>query len=380
MNNSEKSVDIIIVGSGAIAMTCAAFCRFQNLSYQLLVPRETSNLRNRHFSITPTTEAIFNKLSLWNKIDERLYGFFDSIKILDNQGNATLSFNNLKSVSGPMSWVVKEDLITKLLTEKAFEEKAFFDVGKILSNNKNGVTLVDNGKTYKANLLLITENLNLMGDYPYEIRHGIRKYNQKALVGDLITEKPHENVALQWFTKDGILALLPMREINRYSVVYSQSRNMKSSAEGLDMSFLPIDLLNKQVSGILSFDNTSSYELIERWRTSVHDQSVVWLGGAAFSFHPLAGQGLNFGVKNVNRLFGLFGSNEKINDPAKKQKCLTNFNKQVISDATKLIGFINITKNFFHMNSADCKNRYKYILKFIDNSPLIKSMAVKAAI
>ena len=381
MNNSEKRFHILIIGSGVIAMICAAYCRFQNLSYQLLTLRETPNSRrNRHFSLTPTTEAILKKLSLWEQMDESVYGFFDSIKILDDDGENKLSFNNIKNARGPMSWVVREDLITNALFENVGQGKTSFDSVKLLDNSKNGITLIDNNKiTYKANLLLVTENIDLMADDLLQTPLRTRRYNQTALVGDIKTEKAHENVALQWFTKDGILALLPMNEINAYSMVYSHSKNLKASTEDLDVNFLPVALLNRQVSRVLSFENLSSYELIERWRTSVHDQSVIWLGSAAFSFHPLAGQGLNFGIKSVNKLFEFLRSYENIIDPIKKQKCLSRFNKLVINDATKLVGFINVTKNFFTIGKLNYKKSYRCILKIIDKSSLVKSIAVKLA-
>ena len=134
--------------------------------------------------------------------------------------------------------------------------------------------------------MLITENFEIdVGEFKVKEQR-VRKYSQFALVGDLIAEKFHNNVALQWFTKEGILALLPTQDSHGYSVIYSRNKDIEVSNNSLSLNLLPISLINKHVGKIVSFDNLATYELLEKWRTLVHDNSIVWLGSAAFSFHP----------------------------------------------------------------------------------------------
>ena len=64
MTNLNVHTDILILGTGVNAMVCVAFCQHYNLSFKVLALTAGLHSRNRHFTITPTTEKIFKKLCL----------------------------------------------------------------------------------------------------------------------------------------------------------------------------------------------------------------------------------------------------------------------------------------------------------------------------
>jgi len=380
MKNLYEHTDILILGSGINAMVCVAFCKKYNLSFRLLASSAGLMSRNRHFTITQTTEGILRNLELWNESDEKEHGYFNSIQILDDNGAIDLEFNNSINSEVPMAWVVKEKLLSSHLDKLVKKEEHCFSALRILKNDQEGIAVEDESNSiYKASLMLITENFEIdNGEFKVKEQR-VRKYSQFALVGDLISEKFHNNVALQWFTKEGILALLPTQDSHGYSVIYSRNRDIEVSNNTLSVNLLPISLLNKHVGKIVSFDNLATYELLEKWRTLVHDNSIVWLGSAAFSFHPLAGQGLNFAIKNIDRLFSHVVYHKDYINPIARQIGLKNFNKVVMNDATRLISFINLIKNYFDESNENCKILLKLLLKLFNKSSSLKKFAVKAA-
>ena len=380
MKNLYEHTDILILGSGINAMVCVAFCKKYNLSFRLLASSAGLVSRNRHFTITQTTEEILRNLELWKESDEKEHGYFNSIQILDDNGAIDLEFNNSINSEVPMAWVVKEKLLSTHLGKLLKKEEHCFSALRILKNDQEGITVEDQSNNiYKASLMLITENFEIdVGEFKVKEQR-VRKYSQFALVGDLIAEKFHNNVALQWFTKEGILALLPTQDSHGYSVIYSRNKDIEVSNNSLSLNLLPISLINKHVGKIVSFDNLATYELLEKWRTLVHDNSIVWLGSAAFSFHPLAGQGLNFAIKNIDRLFSHVVHQKDYTNPIARQTCLKNFNKVVMNDATRLISFINLIKNYFDESNENCKFLLKFLLKLFNKSSNLKKFAVKAA-
>ena len=380
MKNLYEHTDILILGSGINAMVCVAFCKKYNLSFRLLASSAGIVPRNRHFTITQTTEEILRNLELWKESDEKEHGYFNSIQILDDNGAIDLEFNNSINSEVPMAWVVKEKLLSTHLDKLLKKEEHCFSALRVLKNDQEGITVEDQSNNiYKASLMLITENFEIdVGEFKVKEQR-VRKYSQFALVGDLIAEKFHNNVALQWFTKEGILALLPTQDSHGYSVIYSRNKDIEVSNNSLSLNLLPISLINKHVGKIVSFDNLATYELLEKWRTLVHDNSIVWLGSAAFSFHPLAGQGLNFAIKNIDRLFSHVVHQKDYTNPIARQICLKNFNKVVMNDATRLISFINLIKNYFDESNKNCKFLLKFLLKLFNKSSNLKKFAVKAA-
>ena len=259
MSSLSSRTDILILGTGINAMVCAAFCRHYSLSYKVLALKAGLYSRNRHSTITPSTARIFKKLRLWNKSDEQLHGYFKSIKILDKDGTVDLDFCNPINLDGPMAWVVEEKLLNSQLYRLIEKEEHYLSAIKILKNNNEGVRLEDNSNTiYEAKLMLIVENIKLNGQEFLENQQKIRNYGQSALVGDLIAEKCHNNVALQWFIKDGILALLPKKNLHGYSVIYSCNKNFDILNSTFGVDLLPESLLNKVIGQIESFDNLST--------------------------------------------------------------------------------------------------------------------------
>ncbi len=380
MKNLYEHTDILILGSGINAMVCVAFCKKYDLSFRLLASSAGLVSRNRHFTITQTTEEILRNLELWKESDEKEHGYFNSIQILDDNGAIDLEFNNSINSEVPMAWVVKEKLLSTHLDKLLKKEEHCFSALRVLKNDQEGIAVEDQSNNiYKASLMLITENFEIdVGEFKVKEQR-VRKYSQFALVGDLIAEKFHNNVALQWFTKEGILALLPTQDSHGYSVIYSRNKDIEVSNNSLSLNLLPISLINKHVGKIVSFDNLATYELLEKWRTLVHDNSIVWLGSAAFSFHPLAGQGLNFAIKNIDRLFSHVVHQKDYTNPIARQICLKNFNKVVMNDATRLISFINLIKNYFDESNKNCKFLLKFLLKLFNKSSNLKKFAVKAA-
>ena len=380
MKNLYEHTDILILGSGINAMVCVAFCKKYDLSFRLLASSAGLVSRNRHFTITQTTEEILRNLELWKESDEKEHGYFNSIQILDDNGAIDLEFNNSINSEVPMAWVVKEKLLSTHLDKLLKKEEHCFSALRVLKNDQEGIAVEDQSNNiYKASLMLITENFEIdVGEFKVKEQR-VRKYSQFALVGDLIAEKFHNNVALQWFTKEGILALLPTQDSHGYSVIYSRNKDIEVSNNSLSLNLLPISLINKHVGKIVSFDNLATYELLEKWRTLVHDNSIVWLGSAAFSFHPLAGQGLNFAIKNIDRLFSHVVHQKDYTNPIARQICLKNFNKVVMNDATRLISFINLIKNYFDESNENCKFLLKFLLKLFNKSSNLKKFAVKAA-
>lgn len=151
MNNLNAHTDVLILGSGINAMVCVAFCKKYNLSFRLLVSSAGLMSRNRHFTITQTTEGILRNLELWNESDEREHGYFNSIQILDDNGAIDLEFNNSINSEVPMAWVVKEKLLSGHLSKLLKKEEHHFSALRILKNDQEGVAVENESNSiYKA--------------------------------------------------------------------------------------------------------------------------------------------------------------------------------------------------------------------------------------
>jgi 2-octaprenyl-6-methoxyphenol hydroxylase len=109
------------------------------------------------------------------------------------------------------------------------------------------------------------------------------------------------NHAYQFFTKNGALALLPINE-NMASIIWSLENNallLKYSAEEISEE---INKIFKNITGLIEVVNLQKFKLNFEFAKKITSNSIVLLGDAAHSLHPIAGQGLNLSIKDILEL------------------------------------------------------------------------------
>jgi 2-octaprenyl-6-methoxyphenol hydroxylase len=146
----------------------------------------------------------------------------------------------------------------------------------------------------RARLLVLAD-----GGHNRHARH-VRDYRQQAVVAEVTAERPRGGVAWERFTAEGPLALLPFGD--RYALVWSVRPASASELLGLsDSDFLA--RLRKIFGGRLgNFDSVgprSTFPLSLRQGTINPAPGVLAIGNAAQTLHPVAGQGLNLGLRDA---------------------------------------------------------------------------------
>lgn len=130
-----------------------------------------------------------------------------------------------------------------------------------------------------------------------------RDYGQHAVLCTATTAEPHRHVAWERFTPDGPLALLPYgrSEANEYAVVFTCAADEAAPLAALDDSAF-LARLQSQFGTRLTFTAVgprASYPLGLRYREDVVAARQVWIGNAAQTLHPVAGQGFNLALRDI---------------------------------------------------------------------------------
>jgi 2-octaprenyl-6-methoxyphenol hydroxylase len=134
-------------------------------------------------------------------------------------------------------------------------------------------------------------------------KHKVYDYRQSALVANVVTDRPHENRAFERFTRDGPLALLPFA--TGYAVVWTTTpERAQELCTAPDSTFL--DALQTEF-GVRAgrFERVQAravYPLALRVARAASKRRVLLLGNAAQTLHPVAGQGLNLGLRDAFEL------------------------------------------------------------------------------
>ena len=187
-----------------------------------------------------------------------------------------------------------------------------------------------------------------------------RDYGQSALVGLVEVENAIPYQAWERFTAEGPLAVLPSHYgPNILNLVWcgspesSQQRLQLSDAEFLT------SLQNEfgsRIGRFLKIQDRRLYELGLNYRKQITKDHEVWIGNAAQALHPVAGQGLNLGLRDAyllaEKLAGLFSNALDQQTAVQIQNTLESYAQSRKADRTTTIGLTDLMARVFTSNLA----------------------------
>ena len=185
-----------------------------------------------------------------------------------------------------------------------------------------------------------------------------RDYRQSALVGLVEVENAIPHQAWERFTAQGPLAVLPSHYgSNILNLVWCGSP--ESSQECLELSdadFL-IALQNEfgtRIGRFLKIQDRRLYELGLNYRKKINQDNEVWIGNAAQTLHPVAGQGLNLGLRDAfllaEKLVGLFSGRVESHTQSEIKETLEAYARTRKADRKTTIGLTDFMARIFTSN------------------------------
>jgi ubiquinone biosynthesis UbiH/UbiF/VisC/COQ6 family hydroxylase len=199
-------------------------------------------------------------------------------------------------------------------------------------------------------------------------------------VANFACEKPHGNVAYQWFRRGAVLALLPLPG-NHVSMVWSLP-----TAEARSLSTLQGEALSHAVElaagGVLGELETvtapRSYPLRRLAAERLVAPRVALAGDAGHVIHPLAGQGLNLGLQDARTLSAVLYSREPQRDPG-ELRLLRRYER---SRAEPILAMDAMVDSLFRLFGAEGRFTARMRnagLNLTDRLPVVKSMLMRQA-
>jgi 2-octaprenyl-6-methoxyphenol hydroxylase len=182
----------------------------------------------------------------------------------------------------------------------------------ILSKHRDdaGVLVtLDDGATLSAQLLIVAEGRNSQTREEAGLKIAHWQYDHAAIVGAVFHEKPHNEIAYEIFYPTGPFAILPMLDSadgrHRSAIVWSQTRSDAPAYMKLSDRAFAAELekaMGHMLGSVEIAAPLASYPLGFHHCTTITAQRLVLIGDSAHGIHPIAGQGLNLGLRDVATL------------------------------------------------------------------------------
>jgi 2-octaprenyl-3-methyl-6-methoxy-1,4-benzoquinol hydroxylase/2-octaprenylphenol hydroxylase len=228
--------------------------------------------------------------------------------VWDAESGASISFDASSEGRQQLGYIVENNLVQWTLwqaLEAAGVQRLCPASVRAFEAREDRIQLeLDDGRSLTAALLVACDG----AASPLRALAGIatrgRDYAQSAVVAHLQTERPHAHTAWQRFLPTGPLALLPLAD-GRSSLVWSLPTDEANRVLALDDQAF-VDALGVasdfRLGRIIASSARASFALKLQLARQYQAERFVLLGDAAHAVHPLAGQGVNIGLRDVVEL------------------------------------------------------------------------------
>ncbi|MDR9427844.1 MAG: UbiH/UbiF/VisC/COQ6 family ubiquinone biosynthesis hydroxylase [Salibaculum sp.] len=310
--------DILIVGGGLNGPALALALAQSGLQVTVIdalpkAKRELPDFDGRGYALALGSIRLLDHLGIWDRVAQTSQPMLE-IKVTDGRAGEgpapwMLHFDHAEIEEGPMGHLLEDRHLRLALLEAMEEEPRITSinaetvVAQHTAADHVSVTLAS-GRSLTGRILIGCDGRASGTAHRAGIRRTGWDYGQTAIVCAVGHEKPHGGIAHQFFMPQGPLAILPLPG-NRSSIVWSEStaraeRIMALDAEGFLEALRPA--FGSFLGEIALAGKRFAYPLKLTIATAFVGDRLALVGDAAHGMHPIAGQGLNAGLRDVAAL------------------------------------------------------------------------------
>lgn len=308
------ALDVAVVGGGMVGVAAALALSRAGFSTALLEARPPSpwnasdELDLRVVGLAPSSIALLDELGVWTSIRNARACPYTHMHVWDAENGAAIDFDAAGEGRDLLGYIVENNLVQWTLwqsLEAAGVRRLCPATVKDFDTRPDRVVLdLADGESVSVRLLIAADGAGS----PLRERAGIatqgRDYAQRALVAHVTTERAHAHTAWQRFLPSGPLALLPLAD-GRSSVVWSLPEAEARRVQALDDDAFLNELgiaSDFRLGRITATTSRAAFPLKLQLAETYQAERFVLLGDAAHTVHPLAGQGVNLGLRDVAEL------------------------------------------------------------------------------
>jgi len=296
--------DVVIVGGGPVGVSLALALRDSSLSLTLLEARtEAADSDRRSLALSYGSRLILERLGAWDRISPLTS--IETIHVSQRGGFGRALLRAADTGAPALGYVAPYGAVQRALTHALHEYRELEllqGARAVRIDKQEDAALIHyewdgQSKSIAGRLMVLSDGGALATECASQRTHD---YRQSAVVANVLSDRPHGNRAFERFASAGPIALLPAGE--GYALVWTTRPAAAEQLCNLDAGEFLEQLqahFGDRAGNFISVEERATFPLSMRVAGAPKRERVVLLGNAAQTLHPVAGQGLNLGLRDA---------------------------------------------------------------------------------
>ncbi|MBU2992149.1 UbiH/UbiF/VisC/COQ6 family ubiquinone biosynthesis hydroxylase [Octadecabacter sp. 1_MG-2023] len=387
----NKNTDIIIVGgglNGPILALALAQIGLRSTVIDTLPAQERalSDFDGRSYALALASMRLLRAVGLWDGLKEHAQPMLE-IKVTDGTaGNGPapwmMHFDHGEIEEGPMGYMCEDRYLRQTLLAAMDAETSITQIsGDTVVAQSGGTVTLASGDEVTGKLIIGADGRKSGTAERAGIKRDGWDYGQTAIVCAVGHEKPHSGIAHQFFMPHGPLAILPLTR-NRCSIVWSETHARAAEIMTMDDADF-LDALRPAFGSFLGdisvIGKRFSYPLNLTLAKRFIADRIALIGDAAHGVHPIAGQGLNAGLRDVAVLVDVLQDAKMRGEDIGSPAVLTRYEQWRRFDTTTLAAATDTFNKLFSNDNPLLRAARDIGMGIVNSSPNLRRRFIREA-
>jgi 2-octaprenylphenol hydroxylase len=388
---AENDFDVAIVGGGLVGLSLAGLLGQAGLSVALLEAREPArdwsedSVDLRVYAITRASQRLFTGLGAWQAMLGRA-GPFRDMRVWDAGGAGDIHFDCAEVGEPCLGHILEARVIEAALLERiaalsCVHRRCPARVKGFSSSADRQRIELEDGAVLTSRLLVGADGKDSAVRDAAGIHVQVSDYGQQGLVAVVATEYPHAETAWQRFLPTGPLAFLPLFD-GRCSIVWSATSAEAQRLLKLDDAAFCTALgeaFDLRLGKIVECGERAVFPLMRQSAQRYVKPRLALVGDAAHVIHPLAGQGVNLGLKDVGGLVDTLLTARAEGRDIGSLPVLRRYERARKGDNLLMMNVMDAFKRLFGSPVAPLRWTRNAGLNLVDALPALKNQIMRSA-
>lgn len=386
-----KDESILICGGGIAGMACALGLKKAGFSVRILAPAYKAmtlapdQYHPRVYALSGTSQAFLKELGVWPLMDANRITPVAGMELYGD-GDGFIQLDSWQNVQSNLTWIIESGEVEKALYQALHVYNVPWQDDLFATMTATGVS-TKGGLSLEADLVIGADGARSLVRTQAHIAHQSRPYQHSGVVAHLQAELPHQNIAYQWFTGDAVLALLPMPDTAQgpqVSMVWSVQSSQADAFMAMDTQAQAHHI--QSLIGALSQFRLGQLRLISPAfsfpltleNSDMIASKVALVGDAAHRVHPLAGQGLNLGLGDVEELIRVLTDKPSYQSVG-EERVLARYKRARVEPILAMRWVTHGLHQLFSLPGAPAAFARNVGMNVVDRLPFIKRQLIQGA-